>query len=225
MAEQRRRQRRKAARPSEIIDAGMALFALHGFEGTKLSEVARQAGIVKGTIYLYFDSKEALFEAALQDRMAKAMESAIQRLPDLSGSTEAQLRSFLGTIYGGMIGGDALVLFKIMLREGHRFPRLLQLYRNVAISSGVALLNQILRTGAARGELRIEPASFDPRLIVAPALVSALWAVLFPDEKPMATPEYAAAHLDMVLHGILAAPAPPGDSATPSSGGDPAKEK
>lgn len=207
MAEKRPRQRRKDARPSEIIDAGMELFAQRGFERTNLSDVASRAGISKGTIYLYFKSKDALFEAALRDRIAKAIQGAVHHMPDLEGSMETQIKSLIETIYKGIIGGDGLVLFKIMLREGHRFPSLSLLYKDIAISGGTAVLAKVLKTGAERGELRVDPATFDPRLIIAPAIVSALWQLLFPEENPMATPGYAAAHLDMVLRGILSNPA------------------
>ena len=203
MTHKRRHRRRKEARPAEIIDAGMDLLAQHGFEGTKLSEVARRAGISKGTIYLYFESKEALFEAALQDRMAKVMEESFGNSPELKSTTESQLASFLQTVYSGMLGGDGLVLAKVMLREGHRFPKLLQLYKEVVIPSGMDALTQVLQVGAERGELRVDPGAFDPRLIIAPAVLSALWATLFPDEEPLGTKEFAAAHLDMVLRGIL----------------------
>ena len=204
MTDRRVRRRRKEARPAEIIEAGMELLASHGFEGTKLAEVARRAGIAKGTIYLYFESKEALFEAALRERMTRAMEGALQNLPEPEDTTEAQLASFLETVYRGLLAGDALVLFQVLLREGHRFPKLLQLYKDVVIEGGLSLLTHVLRRGAERGELRIDPEKFDPRLIIAPALVSALWVTLFPDEEPLGTEEFAASHLDMVLRGILA---------------------
>lgn len=132
------------------------------------------------------------------------MEGVIRNAPEPKDTTEAQLASFLATVYGGMLDGDARVLLQVMLREGHRFPKLLQLYKGVVFPGGLSLLAHVLRLGAERGELRIDPEKFDPWLIIAPALVSALWTSLFPEEEPMGTAEFAESHLDMVLRGILA---------------------
>lgn len=203
---ERKRRRRKEARPAEIIEAGMKEFADKGFAATRLDDVALRAGISKATIYLYYPSKEALFEAALRDRLINTMDAMAEVTLTFEGSTEALLRTFLAAAYDRLIDGEASVLLKVLIAEGHRFPALVTLYRETAVARGMQVLGAILRRGAARGDLRLPPEAIDPRLILAPAVAAAIWTMVFAESAPIDREAFMAAHLDILLRGILTRP-------------------
>lgn len=200
---QHKRQRRKDARPSEILEAGLALFAERGFAATRLEDVAKRAGIAKGTVYLYFSSKESLFEVALKDRMVSTMEGVGELTASFAGSTEELLGLALRRIYGQMIEGDAGVLLRILISEGDRFPDLVTLYREVALSKGMATMKAILKRAEARGELRVSADEVDPRMIVAPIAILAIGGNVFGAQSHGDRDAFLARHLDLVLRGLL----------------------
>lgn len=199
----RRRQRRKDARPSEIIDAGLKLFSENGFAGTRLEDVARRAGIAKGTVYLYFPSKEALFEAAVKERMVSNMEAMGQLVASFEGTTTELLHRAFETMYNHLIEGDAAVLMRILIGEGVRFPHLVELHRKIALQRGLDTMRALLTRAEARGELRIPIDDIDPRMIVAPIILLAVGKYIFPQEIVRSREEFIRRHVDFVLHGIL----------------------
>jgi AcrR family transcriptional regulator len=205
---ERRRRRRKEARPSEIIEAGFAEFAEKGFAAARLEDVAARAEIAKPTIYLYFPSKEALFEAVVRDRLVGAMEGFEASHLGFEGPTEVLLRNLLRVLYDRLIGGGAIALLRIIIAEGGRFPHLVTLYHEVAMARGMAVIGAILERGIARGEIRPGPAASDPRVVVAPAIVAALWTQLFAHASPLDREAYREAHLDLVLNGLFVRGAP-----------------
>lgn len=175
----RRRRRRKEARPSEIIDAAMALWSEKGFAATKLDDVAKAAGVAKGTIYLYFDSKEALFQSAMEDRLVATIEQVGEMGSAFEGSSEELLRHVFGMVLQQVSQGGGIVFTKVLIAEGHRFPNLVQQYRTVVLERGMAVIRGVLARGVKRGELRPSAAETDPRLVMAPLVMSALWDSVF----------------------------------------------
>jgi TetR/AcrR family transcriptional regulator len=175
----KRRQRRKDARPAEIIAAAMLLWKDRGFAATRLEDVAKGAGIAKGTIYLYFSSKEALFEAALSERLVTTLDGDKGPLQGFDGSTEELLLLFFENVRQEMVEGGAFIFLKVLISEGHRFPDLVTRYENSVLRRGMETVRGILRRGVERGELRPEAADFEPRLVMAPAMMLSLWGTVF----------------------------------------------
>jgi AcrR family transcriptional regulator len=202
MTDPLKRRRRKEARPGEIIAAGLAEFAEKGFAATRLEDVGTRAGVSKGTIYLYFPSKEALFEAAVRERLVTLMEGLAEEATAHDGPVEDLLRHLLEAIYARLVGGDAGVLLKVLIAEGQRFPKLVELYRTMALSRGMALIRSILARGIAKGEIRDAPAASDPRLVIAPAIVAAIFTQVFARGAPLDRDAFLEAHLDLVLNGL-----------------------
>ncbi|MCU0754622.1 MAG: TetR/AcrR family transcriptional regulator [Xanthomonadales bacterium] len=188
-ASPRRRQRRKDARPAEIVAAAMRLWAERGYAATRLDDVAAQAGIAKGTVYLYFPSKAALFEAALRERLDTTFGEAMGLAAPAGPPTAALLTQFFDTLRQRMIEAGAGVLLKVLIGEGHRFPELVALHRELAVERG--------------GELSAEALTLDPRLVMAPALVAALWSILYPDAVPADDPAaLLRQHLALLLRAL-----------------------
>ena len=200
----RPRRRRKQARPGEIIEAGLLEFGECGFAATRLEDVAKRAGIAKGTIYLYFDSKEALFEAAVRSRIGPVLDEASALIGAFPGPTLDLIRMLVPIIYAKLVDSDARILVRIILSEGVRFPAITELYYREVVSKGRAFLARIVERGVARGEFRAVPddAFF---LVVAPMLLTMLWQhSLGRYDKGMLDPRHLArTHADLLLHGLM----------------------
>jgi AcrR family transcriptional regulator len=199
-----RRRRRKEARPGEIIDAGLAEFAENGFAATRLEDVARRAGIAKGTIYRYFASKEELFEAALSARLTPFFDDVSGMVDAFPGSSEDLVRAALTRIYKALFEDGLHVLMRIIITEGGRFPAIAELYHRRVISRGQAVLAALVRRGVERGEFRRSALTDLPIVIVAPAVMTIVWKMTFDRFDPVETERFLAAHVDLVLEGLLA---------------------
>ena len=202
----KRWQRRKDARPPEILDAALAVFAQKGFAATRLDDVAAKAGITKGTIYLYFDSKQALFEALARQSVGAQIDLVTAQLAGFSGSTADLLRFVLTAMGHFAMTSDRIVLPRLVLAEAANFPELAQFWRREVVDRGIGLMGGIIQRGVARGEFRkIEP-QHAARLCIAPILVIMLWRTTFAqfDEQPYDYQGLIDAHLQTLLKGLEA---------------------
>jgi AcrR family transcriptional regulator len=197
------RRRRKEARPVELVEAGLQEFAIHGFAAARLDDVARRAGVVKGTIYRYFPDKEALFLAAVRSRITPVFDEISGFVDAFPGSTRDLLTLILETIHRQLVNSDLRVLVRIIIAEGERFPALTELYYRETVSKGRALLERVVARGIARGEVREGAAADLPIVIVAPAIMAAIWRMTFDRHAPISAEAFLAAHLDLVFNGLL----------------------
>ena len=200
----KRWQRRKDARPAEILDAALAVFAQKGFAATKLDDVAAKAGITKGTIYLYFDSKQALFEALARQSVGAQIQQVTAQLANFSGTSAELLRFVLSTMGRFAMTSDRVVLPRLVLAEAANFPELAEFWRREIIERGIALMSGIIQRGIDRGEFRkIEP-QHAARLCVAPILIIVLWRTTFAqfDAQPYDYQGLIDAHLQTLLKGL-----------------------
>ncbi len=198
----RPRRRRKEARPAEIIQAGLLEFAEKGFAAARLEDVAARAGIAKGTIYRYFESKEALFEAALLSRVTPVLDGVDAAVDAFPGSSEDLLRLLFTRIYSEMVGSDLHILLRVIIADGSRFPKISEAYYRRILSKGRALLSRIVERGVARGEFRAGAAADLPMVAIAPALMAAIWRMTFERFDLIPPERFLAAHLDLVLNGL-----------------------
>jgi AcrR family transcriptional regulator len=199
------RRRRKEARPAELVRAGLEEFALHGFAATRLEDVARRAGVVKGTIYRYFTDKEALFLAAVRKEVAPVFHEITGFIDAYPGTTRDLLKLLIETVHRQLVNSDLRVLIRIIIAEGERFPVLTELYYAETISKGRALLERIVERGIARGEVREGAAARLPLVLMAPAIMAAIWRMTFDKHSHISSEAFLEAHIDLVLHGLLTA--------------------
>lgn len=197
------RRRRKEARPAELIEAGLREFAARGYAATRLEDVARRAGVSKGTIYRYFDDKEALFLAAVRSRVRPVLDGIEGAVDAFPGSTRDLLTLVVNAVHRELVDSDLRVLIRIIIAEGQSFPELTDLYYRDAVSKGRALLERIVARGLARGEVRPGAAAELPIVVMAPAIMAALWRMTFQPHAPIPPEAFLAAHLDLVLKGLL----------------------
>jgi AcrR family transcriptional regulator len=197
------RRRRKEARPDEIVEAARAVFVERGFAAAKVDEIARRAGASKGTVYLYFPTKEALFEAVMRVNVLSVIEaSAAAILADEITPAPAQLRMVLDTFYREFVGTDRKKLMHLMIAEGQHFPALLDFYHRDVVSRGMFLLTQLIERGSERGEFDPRGIERYPKLILGPALMAALYCNLFGERDQVDLEDYARVHIASVMRAL-----------------------
>lgn len=196
------RRRRKDVRPQEITDAAFAAFCESGYAATRLDDVARRAGIAKGTIYLYFANKTRLFEAVIEAKLTETIGAVEAMVEDYDGETGVLLQMLLTKAYGNLVQSDAKLILRIIIGESHHFPELREVYYNVAMKRGLALIDRVIQRGIARGDLRDGPAAQEPRLVMGPCVMAAIWSMTFSDVEPLDIDRYFAGHVDLLLNGL-----------------------
>lgn len=200
----KQRRRRKDARPSEIIEAGFQEFSENGFVGTRLDDVAARAGIAKGTLYLYFNNKEALFEAAVRSRITPLLGRITRLVEFYPGPTRFLLRILFRLMHRQIAAGELQTIMRIMIAEGHRFPELTKFYYEEFMSKMMALLETIVARGVKRGELRAGAATDLPFVIISPGVMAAIWSMTFQPHHKIPADKFIDAHIDLVMNGISA---------------------
>lgn len=207
------RQRRKDARPQELLDAALALFVEKGFAATRSEEVATRAGVAKGTLYRYYPSKDELFKAMVRDNLSVHIaESAAQAA--LYQGPIAELLSQMMHAWWAKVGqGNAGVVCKIMMVEARNFPELARFYVDEVIRPSQALIGGLIERGIRAGEFRAVPIEATVHMLIAPLLHMMLHEHSFGEfdicHPTMSATELLDAQMSLLLHGLLAAPRAP----------------
>lgn len=192
----------KAERRRAILDAALAVFSEHGFSGARLDEVARRAGIAKGTLYLHFTDKEALFRGLVEENIAPVLADADHVVGLFPGNTRDLLDLLIGLLTARILDKPASALIRLMIAEGPRFPELAAFYYREVVARGLALVRQILQRGLDRGEITSDLAVRFPQLVISPAIVAVIWNSMFGAIEPLDTRALLAAHRDLLLRGL-----------------------
>jgi AcrR family transcriptional regulator len=204
-----RRQRRKDARPSEIIAAAMELFAESGFGKTRLEDVARRAGVAKGTVFVYFPTKEELFRAVARTVLASHLERVQSAAADLDRPLAEVVPLLLGQAAAVIGEGRLPAMMRLLIAESRTFPDLARVWHDEVVSKVLGLLTAALERGQARGEIRAGDARLQAFSIMGPMLAAALFREVFRETAPLPDlPELASQHTQTVLHGLLAKETP-----------------
>lgn len=209
------RRRRKEARPQELTAAALALFVEKGFAATRLDEVAARAGVSKGTLYLYFDSKEALFKAVISEGIVPAIESGEAMLIEYRDDPVALLRAFLRAWWERIGSTELGGIPKLMMSEAGNFPEVARYYNEAVIQRGLGLLRTAVERGIAAGVFRPVDIDLVGTLLIAPLVHLAMWRHSFAAccATGIDPAAYVEAHIDIVLHGLGATPGRTGVSA------------
>lgn len=194
--------RRKDKRPAEILKAALEEFSVNGFAATRLDDVASRAGICKGTIYLYFKSKEELFVEVVRDRMLPHVEKLEQLSKQTGGSVKDILREQLKTIYRELVSTDARYIPKLIISEGSRFPDLVKFYFEEIITRLHKGIRAVIERGVAAGEFRPSAMNWEEQAILSPALAAAIWQTVFNQYETLDLEAYLETHIDLLLHGL-----------------------
>jgi AcrR family transcriptional regulator len=203
-------ERRKDARPQELLAAALDQFVERGYAATRLEDVAKQAGVSKGTLYLYFANKEELFKAVVRENIVHAIGEAEQEAAVFDGPSSELLRAILMKWWDQICATRLAGITKLMLSEGNNFPELAQFYNEDVVARGNGLIASVLVRGIARGEFRpVDPAVMTP-VLVAPVLMLMMWTHSFMPtcEMPAIDPQaFMATLIDVTLRGLEVAAA------------------
>ena len=202
-------QRRAEERPREICAAALQVFAEKGFAAAKLDEIARRAGVSKGTLYLYFKDKEDLFRAVIRDTVAPNI-AAIRETVEATDLPFAQIVRALLPRFAEITSRVPIgPVAKMVIGESRNFPELAKVYHDLVVSQAIGLIAGLIERAQAKGEVR----DGDPRLhaltLMGPMLMGILWReTLQPvGAAPIDIDKLAQQHAETVLQGLLTGPA------------------
>ena len=196
--------RRKDARPEEIVAAALDVFVERGFARTKLEDVARRAGVTKGTIYLYFENKEALFKAVIRETIVPVIAKGEALAQAFTGSAR-DLFEKLVRDYWRLVGETALAgIPKLMMAEAGNFPELARFYYEEVAVRGHRLMASVLERGIKAGEFRPVNLMVASKLAMSPLMHAVVARRAFASCMPEGfdVGSYLDTHIDLYLHGI-----------------------
>lgn len=195
--------RRKEARPAEILRAALDCFAERGFAATRLDEVARRAGITKGTLYLYFASKEELFKAVVRDAIVASIARGEARVGDAAEPAPRLLELVLRE-WTAQIDTPAGAIPKLVIAEAGNFPDLARFYLDEVVHRGRSLIRRVLRAGIVRGEFRPVDVESAIDCVIAPMILAMLWRHSFAEHERRARDVGALfrVHLELLSQGL-----------------------
>jgi AcrR family transcriptional regulator len=200
------RRRRKEERPDEILAAALTVFTREGFAAARLDEIAERAGCTKGTIYVYFASKEELFKAVVHKLVTPKFRAVDEVLKDASLDVPTRIRHFVKGAYKHVAENpEAVNLLRLMIADGPKFSELVDFYLEEIPRRGLALLSATLKEGIARGELRNIDLDYAPFAIIGPINAENIRRLMM-GHRDLDMDRMVDAHLDMLFNGILAKP-------------------
>ena len=201
--------RRMHARPQELLDAALGLFIEKGFAAARADEIAARAGVCKGTLYLYFDSKEDLLKKLIAQRFSSRIAVSYDEASDARTSLDV-LRELVASWRSALVEGEAGGIVKLLFTEAHHFPVLADYWMREVITPTRLLVARIVRRGIERGELR----TVDPELavdaLVLPLIAACLQRhAIVPYASSEATPcghDDLDSYFEFVLEGLMDRP-------------------
>ena len=220
------RQRRKLARPQELLDAALDLFVEKGFAATRSEEVASRAGVSKGTLYLYYPSKEELLKEVIRHNVVNQIAEGVEIVRAFEGSS-SELLAHMMRLWWERVGETrASGILKLMMSEVRNFPEIAQFYIAEVTQPCDRMLAEIVERGIARGEFRPVNVADVVHALIGPLLflvmnkhsLGACAAVAKLDPVPIIE-----AHIDLVLHGLEPRPAGRGRAAASARPAAPAR--
>ncbi len=203
-SQQPRWKRRKEARPEELVAAALDVFVERGYEATTLADVARRAGVTKGTIYLYFENKEALFKAVVRETIVPVIAQGEALAQSFTGSARDLLERLVRE-YWRLVGETRLAgIPKLMMAEAATFPELTRFYYDEVVTRGHRLMAGVIERGVQNGEFRPVNVTVAAKLAMSPLMHAVVVRRAFASCMPEGfnVQNYLDTHIDLYLHGI-----------------------
>jgi AcrR family transcriptional regulator len=192
------RAERAAERRQAIIEAALDEFIARGFTATRLDDVARRAGVAKGTIYLHFKDKESMFEELIRTALVPLI-GRLHAPPPVGGSVRDAIEGFAENFIREVASTKRGDIVRLIVAEGSRFPAIADFYYREVVSRGLAGMRALIELGIARGEIHQKNLARFPQILVAPALIAVIWQSLFSKHAPLDGTEMFRVHLDLIF--------------------------
>jgi len=201
-----RKRSQQAERHAQILDAAFEVFAANGYDAARMDDVAKRANIAKGTIFLHFRDKKALFRAVLC-RLIHPVQADVEAQPlQFAGGSQIALRDLLSRLYVEIVENKkARALLRLLIAEGERFPELSENFYQEIIAPGATAIGFVVEKGIASGEFSATAVKSFPQILAAPAILAVVWTLLFGKRHGVDLEAYREAYLDFVLRGLRAA--------------------
>jgi TetR/AcrR family transcriptional regulator len=201
-----KRERRKEARPGELLAAALDLFVEKGFAATRAEEVAQRAGVSKGTLFLYFPSKEELFKAVVREHISGTIKHAFGEIQTYSG-TSSELVHYMMLQWWERFGNTkASGISKLMMSESNNFPELAEFYQQEVIIPGHHLIQSVIERGITSGEFRKVDAEYAVFSMLAPIMFLVVWkhslSGCCPSGEKIDPLRYLSVQAEIVAHGL-----------------------
>jgi len=198
-------ERRKEARPKELLASAIELFVERGFASTRLEDVARRAGVSKGTLYLYYANKEDLFKAVVRQTILPMIDDAETSVAEFDGHSAELLRHVILSWWVRIGATKASGISKLILAEADNFPELARFYQEEVMTRRMRMISNMLERGIRRGEFRAIDVPQTAQVLIAPLLMLSTWKhTIAPCDRCDLQPEaFLEAFLDLTLHGLL----------------------
>jgi AcrR family transcriptional regulator len=199
-------ERRKDARPAELLAAALELFVERGYAATRLDDVAKRAGVSKGTVYLYYPGKEELFKAVVREGLVPLLERGEKMVEEHRGSTTELIRNLVQGWWEAVGLTPYAGIPKLMISECRNFPELGRFYVDEVMARGHGLVRKAVQRGVDSGEFRALDAEYVARLVFAPLVLLLVWRYSFDfcSAGTLEPEKYIAQHLDILLRGLSA---------------------
>jgi AcrR family transcriptional regulator len=201
------RRRLKEARPQQLLDAALTLFAEKGFAATRAEEVAQRAGVSKGTLYLYYPSKEELLKAVIREHLSSRIAAGAAAAEKHRGPVAELLREVFARWWLEVFDSPTSGVFKLIITEVRNFPEIAEFYVTEVIQPAENLIARIVQRGIDSGEFE---ALDIPNVVHSLCLPMVMLCIhkhslgACPGHQEDYTPhEFGRAHVDLVVRGLL----------------------
>jgi AcrR family transcriptional regulator len=197
-------ERRKEARPAELLAAALELFVERGFAGTRLDDVAARAGVSKGTLYLYFQNKEDLFKAVVRENIVRNLAEMRETMASFKGSYGELIALVIRQWWERVGNSNASGITKLMIAESGNFPEITRFYYDEVIEPSNRLFRSLLERGAEAGEFRPVDAENFVQVMMGPMVMLMLWkhSIGPCSHKPIDTEKYLAMYTEIALTAL-----------------------
>jgi AcrR family transcriptional regulator len=192
------RAERAAERRQAIIEAALDEFIARGFAATRLDDVAKRAGVAKGTIYLHFKDKESMFEELIRTAIVPLV-GRMQGPPSAGGTIRDAIEGFALAFIQEIAKTRRGDIVRVIVAEGPRFPAIADFYYREVVSRGLTGMRALIEAGIARGEIKNKNLAKFPQILVAPAMIAVIWQSLFAKHAPLDAIEMFRTHLDLIF--------------------------
>jgi AcrR family transcriptional regulator len=192
------RAERAAERRQAIVEAALEEFVARGFTATRLDDIAKRAGVAKGTIYLHFKDKESMFEELIRTAIVPLV-GRITAPPPPGASIRDTVEHVALTFIQDIVTTPRADIVRLIIAEGARFPAIADFYYREVISRGLAGMRALIELAVARGEIRHAQLARFPQIMIAPAIVAVIWKSLFDRHSPLDAVEMFRVHLDLIF--------------------------
>ncbi|MEL6505293.1 MAG: TetR/AcrR family transcriptional regulator [Pseudomonadota bacterium] len=194
--------RSQQRRRDDIIQAALKVFEEQGFEAAKMADIAKEADVAKGTLYLYFDNKASLMQGVIETSIVPSLRRIGEAADAHDGSAGELLKNQIRIAAQRMASQEMKMLLRHMISNGSQSPKIVSAYYENVLKKGMELFGQTVKRGVETGEFRKEVAGVDPLVLVGSPVYLAVWKILFEDISPIDVDALVDDHLEVVLNGL-----------------------